>query len=76
MQCTRSGGCLPTEPLQPVSRLCNDATAEGHTVDIDVVLQHILAELREPLGRVYFGHVDGAEEAGCVKGSMGRKKGL
>jgi hypothetical protein len=47
------------------------AVLGGYHVDVDIALLHELAELCQPLGRVYFRHVDGAQGGGGVEGSGG-----
>ena len=47
------------------SHVCTGAP----TVDVDIALLHELAEVRQPLGRVYLGHVDGTQGSRSVEGS-------
>jgi hypothetical protein len=58
-----------------VSAVCGVLLLRALTVDVDVALFHELAELRQPLGCVYFRHVDGAEGGRGVKGSGGSGEG-
>ena len=43
------------------------------TVDVDLALLHEPTELGQPVGCVYFGHVDSAQGSRGVEGSDGRE---
>ena len=74
VQCTRSGGYLRKAPLCGVS--CMSIGLNGYcTVDVDIALLHELAELGEPLGGVYFGHVDGTQDGRGMERSYGLSGG-
>ena len=76
-RCTRSGGCLQTGPLLCVSHMSSHVCTGAPTVDVDIALLHELAELREPLGGVDLGHIDGTygsrsvESTRCSQGGSG-----
>jgi hypothetical protein len=61
-----------------VSAVCDLSVGVGgaRTVDVDVALLHEPAQLREPLGGVDLGHVDGTQGGRRVECSGGARQGV